>query len=75
VENTKQKFALFPFNWRRVILECLILASKGFTDKCLPFFSLGRSSRVECRFFGPISFGNDARFGRLGEENSQFTEI
>lgn len=35
VENTKQKFALFPFNWRRVILECLILASKVWEDQAV----------------------------------------
>lgn len=35
VENTKGKFCLYPFNWRRVILECLILASKVWEDQAV----------------------------------------
>lgn len=49
------KLTLYPFNWRRVLLSCLIMASKGgrkmrqciFLTPPLFFFSVGRSSRLE----------------------------
>jgi len=35
VANTNPKFMLLPFNWRRFILECLILASKVWEDQAV----------------------------------------